>query len=546
MNAGLRYLLRAGIRGFFRSLGRRMRTVRGFVATVFGGLFLAGMIALQAVALLLDRGDPAEHGTLVAGFSLLVIFFLVPALLAADAPFFWPQEVQFLFPAPVGRRELLLYQLLSRGRIQLFSALWIALVGMRTAPHPALAFPAVILALLFIFCVVEATGLLKVAAADRLPHPVVASVKPALALLAAAAGFAFYRRTQAIGFREAVGDLFASRGMQIATLPGRPFAEIYAAETAGAALAWIAAGAALVLLAGAAALSTGVDYRERSLVSSAKKFERLRRRRASHAGVAAAAAPSRRRIPVPTFAFLGLAAPLARRQAYELGRGLRVLASLAFTAVFVFFYVIVMPLFMNDGPEGDAPLGVALVVLVIVFPMMATSNLTLDFRRDLDKIGYLRSLPLPPRAVAAGQVFVAAALLAVTNLALLGVALAVADGNVDLRLAVMAAAGAMPAAWLAVALENWLFLLFPTRMPADGGERNAFLGKQVLKLIFRLLLLGVVAIAAGGVAMVGGWLAGHAGAAVGAALVVALACVGATALLARAFQGFDLTVDSPA
>jgi hypothetical protein len=46
--------------------------------------------------------------------------------------------------------------------------------------------------------------------------------------------------------------------------------------------------------------------------------------------------------------------------------------------------------------------------------------------------------------------------------------------------------------------------------------------------------------------MAGGWVADTAGAAIGAGIVVALACWGATLLLARAYQGFDLTVDTPA
>jgi hypothetical protein len=44
----------------------------------------------------------------------------------------------------------------------------------------------------------------------------------------------------------------------------------------------------------------------------------------------------------------------------------------------------------------------------------------------------------------------------------------------------------------------------------------------------------------------GAWLAGSWGAAAGVMVIVLLACAGATALLARAFRGFDLTVDSPA
>ncbi|HYW14400.1 MAG TPA: hypothetical protein VE871_20710, partial [Longimicrobium sp.] len=157
-----------------------------------------------------------------------------------------------------------------------------------------------------------------------------------------------------------------------------------------------------------------------------------------------------------------------------------------------------------------------------------------------------RSLPLAPRTVAVGQVFTSAAMIAAMNLVLLGAAAAVAGWRVEPRMAAAAAAGAVPMAWLAVTLENWLFLLFPSRTQADGGQVNAFMGKQIAKMFFKLVLLAVVAGVAGLVATAGSWLAGAWGAAAGVVLIVLLACAGATALLARAFRGFDFTVDAPA
>jgi hypothetical protein len=80
---------------------------------------------------------------------------------------------------------------------------------------------------------------------------------------------------------------------------------------------------------------------------------------------------------------------------------------------------------------------------------------------------------------------------------------------------------------------------------ADGGQQSAFVGKQLIKMFFKTCALAAVAVAAGLMAIAGGWLADTLGAAVGAVIVVALACWGATLLLARAYQGFDLTVDTP-
>lgn len=545
MNPGLRYLLWMGFRGVFRRAGRRMRTFRGFVSTAIGVIFFALVVGSQLLALVAAGSEPRLHDPTMQGFSLVLLLFMVSSLVAADAPFFWPQEVQHLFPAPLRRRELLLYSLLSRGWVQLFSGLWLGLVGMRMAVRPAAAIPAVMLAVLWLFVVAQLVGLLKLAIADRLPPRAGRAVRPLLYAAGGVAGWLFYRHVQGVGFGPAVGDLVQSRGMQLAMLPGRPFAEVFAAQTAGAALAWSAASLALVLATAGAVLLAPVDFRERSLVSSARRFDRIRRMRRGRGGLASAAAPRNRKLPVPSFAFLGAGAPIARRQAYELGRGLRTLGALAFMAGMAFFYVIGLPRWMGTG-EGGGELGTSLVVLAVVFPLFGTGGFSVDFRRDVERIAYLRSLPLRPSAVAVGQVFVAAATIAVMNLLLLGIAVWIVDGWVQPRMAVLAAVVALPVAWLAVTLENWLFLLFPTRTQADGGQQSAFVGKQLIKMLFKLFLIGVVAVAAGLTATAGGWLADTAGAAAGALIVVALACWGATLLLARAYQGFDLTVDTPA
>lgn len=547
MNAGLAYLLRASFRGFFRRIWRRMRTLRGFVSTVFGALFFALLLASQVWAMAYDRGTVPDHDELVLTVSVLLLALMVPSLVTADAPFFWPQEVQFLFPAPLTRGELLLYQMLRSGWVQALSGLWLGLMAMRTAIHPLASLATGLMAMIYIFVLSHLLGLVKLAVGDRLPAPARAAVKPALALAAGAAVFAFYRRTQAVGVGDAVGEAFASTWLRVAILPARPLGETFAARSWGEGLAWGGLTLALIVGAAAASMASGVDYRERSLVSSAKRFERLRRMRASRTGYAASTGPARRRLPVPALAFLGRAAPLARRQVFELGRGLRTLWGLLFTAGLAFFYVVVMPGLMDDGGDGSAGApGVTLVVLVIVFPLLGSAGLSIDFRRDLERMAYLRSLPLPPMAVAVGQVFTAAVVIALVNLALLACAAALAEWRVAPDLAAVAAAGAVPVAWLAVALENWLFLLFPTRTQADGGQQNAFMGKQILKMLFKMALLGVVALAAGLAGAGGAWLAGGWGAAAGVVLIVLLACAGATALLARAYSGFDLTVDSPA
>ena len=187
MNPGLKYLLKTTVRGFFRRTGRRMRTFRGFVSTIFGLLFFAVLISGQVAALMYDRPVVRDHGETVLTISLVLMLLLVPSLVAADAPFFWPQEVQFLFPAPLTRGELLLYQMLRSGWVQAFSGLWVGLMSIRLAYHPLASIGAGVLAMIYIFVLANLVGLLKLAIGDRLPPPARAAVKPALFVAAAAA-----------------------------------------------------------------------------------------------------------------------------------------------------------------------------------------------------------------------------------------------------------------------------------------------------------------------------------------------------------------------
>jgi hypothetical protein len=247
---------------------------------------------------------------------------------------------------------------------------------------------------------------------------------------------------------------------------------------------------------------------------------------------------------VPSFAFLGGAAPLARRHVYELARAPRPLLGLAFSAALAFFYTIVMPR-LGDPYAGLRTVGSSLVALVMVFAILGSGALNLDFRRDAERIAYLRSLPLSPASVATGQMFTPAAILGAATLLLLGIAAGVAGGRVDGRMMALAVGLSAPAAWVCVGLENWLFLLFPTRVTPGGVEQNSFSGRLFLKMLCKFGLLAVVAALALFAAWLVGMAAGTLGGDMAAGVMVILSCYAVTRLVARAFRGFDLAVDNP-
>jgi hypothetical protein len=513
-----------------------MRTARGFLTTVFGFLLMTALVGSQVVALVLDE-SPTSPGDAAAGFTLVLMALLGWAVVNSEAPFFWPAEVQHLFAAPVGRRELLAYQLASRAWLQLLSGLWVGTIGMRSAPLPAAALSTAILAITFINVAGLLAALAKMAVAQRAPGAVKA-LKPAFYAGAAALVVLLYLRARAVGLGDAMGEVLASAPLRALSLPLQPFARAFAAEGLVELVLWSAASMGVIAVTFSAAALLPVDFREASLSLSARKVAQWQRVRGRGGRV------THRRIPVPSFGFLGTAAPLARRHVYELGRAPRPLLGLAFSAGLAFFYSIVLP-WTSDYASTPRPLGVALVVMVAVFAMFGSGSLNLDFRRDAERIPFLRSLPLRPGAVAVAQVFTPAAILTLASLLLLvGTAISV-RWHVRPMMLILAMLLAGPISWICVGLENWLFLLFPTRVTPAGTEQNSFSGRLFLKMLSKFMLLTVVVGAALLAAVPGRMLAGRAGGVSASVLVVLAACWVTTWMVARAFHGFDLAVDNP-
>ncbi|HEY7767613.1 putative ABC exporter domain-containing protein [Longimicrobium sp.] len=536
MNPGLRYLARAGFRGVLRRTGRRMRTARGFLTTVLGALLMIALVGSQVVALVLDE-SPTSAGDAAAGFTLVLMALVGWAVVNSEAPFFWPAEVQHLFAAPISRRELLGYQLASRAWLQLLSGLWVGTIGMRSAPWPLAALSTAILGITFVNVAGLLAALVKMAVVQRAPAAVKA-IKPAFFVSAAVLAAVLYARARAVGLGDAMGEVLASAPLRALSLPLQPFGRAFAAEGLVPLVLWSAASAAVIAVTFGAAVLLPVDFREASLSLSARKVAQWQRVRGR------GGPPTRRRIPVPSFGFLGTAAPLARRHGYELGRAPRPLLGLAFSAGLAFFYSIVLP-WTSDYASTPRPLGVALVVMVAVFAVLGSGSLNLDFRRDAERIAFLRSLPLRPRAVAVAQVFTPAAILTLASLLLLvGTALSV-RWHVRPMMLLLAMLLAGPISWICVGLENWLFLLFPTRVTPAGTEQNSFSGRLFLKTLTKLMLLFVVVGLALLAAVPGRMVAGRAGGVSASVLVVLAACWAATWLVARAFRGFDLAVDNP-
>ena len=124
MNPGLAYLLRMGVVGKFRYVRRRMRGAKGALFTIGAVVVMLFLIVPQVAMRFsgrsLERATQSADSIRLWGPAILLAVSILGAL-SARGVYFKPAEVDFLFPAPVSRRELLLYNVLSKlGTVALY------------------------------------------------------------------------------------------------------------------------------------------------------------------------------------------------------------------------------------------------------------------------------------------------------------------------------------------------------------------------------------------------------------------------------------------
>ena len=221
---------------------------------------------------------------------------------------------------------------------------------------------------------------------------------------------------------------------------------------------WGAAAAAIDLGLLVLILKLDADYLESAAAISQKIYEQLRRTKQG-GGIAMPASQRSLKFRIPRLPWLGGAGPLAWRQILRpfARRGTRSCISL-----FVGVGMLIMAFSLPKGAPGSGmvvpSMGIGfLVYLTFIFAM----QLPWAFRGDIDHMDCLKSLPVSPLALVAGELAGGVALLATIQLVLLAILLATGTSPL---LMLTAAAFLLPFDVLMLAVSNLLFLIYPVRM----------------------------------------------------------------------------------
>ena len=446
--------------------------------------------------------------------------------------------MDFLFPAPFSRRQILLYKILGGVSAAVFVALLMAtslIRGVRSWPAAAVGF---FLAWLIINALTMCAQLIAQGVGER----AFTRARRLLlgALIAAAAAALGQAASRGLGgpWEETLWQARHSAVAEAVLAPFAVFAEIVAADRLiPDALGWVALGAAMVVGTYALAVRLDADYLEAAVRVSRKIQER--RRRAMSGGVFASESKGTvrsSRLPQPPW--LGGAGPLVWRQVIQILRGGRRAVLLAVVIV----VAVGTPMVLSASRVGDLSRILPHVVIGVsaYVTFLFSAQTAFGFRGDCGRMDFLKSLPITPVAMASGQMAAAVILLALIQ----WLVFAVTAVFVPAAAAEMLIAGlfAVPFDWVLLGTESLLFLLYPSPPAAAGSEGFLQMGRAMLSFLVKLLVLGACCAVAVVPAAVVHYVTGSLLAALVAAWsALFLPAAGILLLVAWAFQRYDVS-----
>ena len=536
MDRALWFLLRLRFVAWGRRIGRSLGGIKGIVLGIFGVIMLGGLVVS---AIMQPKREVDPDVLRLYGTGALLAYCVMVVLTSAGEPAvtFTAAEVDFLFPGPFSRSELLAYKILGNLFSSLITAAFLMIWLKRFAYSFWPAFFAVILLLnflqLFSMAVAMFSGLMG-ARAFNIQRKVILFVLT-LAVVVGIGHWLQLRQGQGpIQWMEAAEKYSIFR---LALAPLRWFVEVFASQSTSDLIVWGSSALLVNLIMVLAVFLLDVQFLEASAAASEKHYARLQRMR-SGGVVAGRSGGGKARFGLgepPQWAGMG---PLAWRQTLALLRNLR--GVLTFLAIFVLFGM--GPGFMYSQGKGSGT-SVALFFIPAMTIFMLP-RLTFDFRGDIDRMDVLKTLPLPPWKLVIGQLITPVLIVSFVQVLVIIVMLM---GGAPRQVGWLAAM-VVPFNFVATAIENLVFLWYPVRAVPTMAVDVQFMGRQWLFFAMKMMMMLAAVVAA---IMAGGAAYSLSGqrmlpALVSAGVSLLIAGMMLVPLVARAFVKFDVTRDTPA
>lgn len=482
---------------------KRLRNVRYLLSFLVGmayfwfaalrHLFTGRSLMLPVIELFVDLAA-------VVVLFMMILAWALPKQSAALA--FSEAEIQFLFPAPITRRQLLVYKIL-RAQPQVFiSAAVMTLLMFRGSKFIGVWACFIALSVYFTF-VALGRARLKLLGAGFLAR------LPVIAALAAGVSYLLWRTVDLAGFRGMRAKLRPGHVPDLPPLFDDPVADaiLFVPRFFGQAvlpasipqlLASCAILLAIALLLFELAARMNIAVEEASVHASEKCAARRARLSEQRTG----RQMTFRRIP-PPFRIPAGARPEVAIYWKNVTAGLRISSPyLLIMAVFA-LYCLGQSFY---GPELELPvMGFLVLFVAAIFPLLGSSAFAQDMRLDLPRIELLKSYPISGERLVAAEIAGPLTFVAAVELMLLSVAAIIfhtAEGPVkpnflaSPEFVVIALMLATPVCAAQLLIRNAVPILLPgwaTRAPDEQrgfnvmGQRLLMMAGNLLVLLFALL-----------------------------------------------------------
>ena len=556
MHRALSLLMRLRRRALVRRMLSGLKTVRGALLLMVTAGLMAAFVLPQLLVPLLSVVSPeaARANRQMVEAAMPVIRTLGPLLLLVFAIFsiatswgeaaiyFTPAEVDFLFAAPFTRRELLVFKLVKSIQNAVVAGSFFALVGARYAPSLLSSWIGCVLVLLFINSFTLAGTLLTQAVSVRAYTRTRQIILAGIVLLIGVGG------VQALPYFDphnflASAELFRqSAAGRILLAPFEVFPRIMTAESLGELLLWSAIAAGMITGLFAFAVSLDVNYLETAQQVSQRVYERLQRMRQGGGGaISNIRIRGAQRFRIPRLPWLFGLGPNIWRQWLLLVRRSQ---GVVFLVLFMVIGGVAILMASRQETKHVYLLPLMIVGGLVYQSVIIAIQLPAAFRGDLDRMDWLKSLPIRPAAIVWGEISGVVLLLSLfQGLTLIGAWGLYRDAHE------VFAAGLVflvPVNLLVFGIENLIFLIFPMRTsPTTAGDFQ-FLGKYLLLTMLKMgtvcVCLGIVAASAVMYVLVPNlWVV------LSFSMLLLVAIDALVLYLATlAFQRFDVSMDTPA
>ena len=495
----LRLLVRLKLRAALRAQRRRMRTPRGLIVSIVGGLAVGAWIFGLAAGQFLDEinggggslGQEPEAALSMSGVLCAFLLLLTVVGALAHRGLYLPrEEIERLFAAPVSRQQLVRYRLTVNIGRSAFAGVLVGWFAGRHAPEPLFGFLAAVVGMATLPIVGQAASILGGFLQRRWAR--VFSAPRAVLLAALVGGFVW------LGLGRSLGGVDWRESSLAAALehPAVKFlATLFAPWTyAASATQWSAFlpwwGLAIAIMLGLFELTARLpmDFRELSLETSANVAERLQRMRRG-GGLAAGGKASARTVgwSVPWLFGEGPAGAVAWRKLSGMLRKAR--GTLLVSGAVLVFLIWLATLISSSADPGPARTLSAATLVATLGTAYLCGGLRFDFRDDLDRMEDILAWPLSPARLFLAMLLPEVVL--VSGLLVVGIVVQalLAGHEFAPLLPVLFAVPWMVLAW--VAIDNAVFLFAPVRLVPgqEGALHNA--GRAIVLVLLRVLILGV-------------------------------------------------------